>query len=133
MFHIVGMDHIVFNVEDMETVLNFYTKVLGLKPERLEDFQKGNVKFPSLRINADTIIDLFPATKPITAGTDFNHFCLVIEKEDFESFIDHLKKNGVAIENGPSQNWGAHGTGISIYFRDPEKRLIEVRYYDKTL
>lgn len=131
MFHIVGIDHIVFNVEDMNTILNFYTKILGLRPERLEDFQKGNVKFPSLRINTDTVIDLFPTTKPIKTDTDFNHFCLVIEKEDFESFIDHLRKNGVTIENGPSQNWGAHGTGISIYFRDPEKRLIEVRYYDK--
>ena len=136
MFHIIGMDHIVLNVEDMDAVLNFYTNVLGLESERLEDFRAGKVGFPSIRVSADTVIDLFPAkeTKPITprnnSRTDLNHFCLVIEKEDFQRFTEHLKKNGVDIENGPSQNWGAHGTGISIYFRDPEKRLIEVRYYD---
>ena len=130
MFSISAMDHIVFNVENMEAVLNFYTNVLGLRTERLKEFQEGKVKFPSLRISADTVIDLFPAKKPITAGTDFNHFCLTIEKRDFERFLEHLKKNAVAIEDGPSQNWGAHGNGISVYFRDPEKRLIEVRYYE---
>ena len=98
MFHIIGMDHIVLNVEDMDAVLNFYTNVLGLEPERLEDFRTGKVGFPSIRVSADTVIDLFPAkeTKPITSRnnsrTDLNHFCLVIEKEDFQRFTEHLKK-----------------------------------------
>ena len=130
MFNFISLDHIVFNVENMDAILNFYINILGLRPERLKEFQEGKVKFPSLRVSSDTIIDLFPTKEPVTVGTDFNHFCLVIEKEDFESFIEHLKKNAVAIEDGPSQNWGAHRNGISIYFRDPEKRLIEVRYYD---
>lgn len=129
MFRILRMDHIVFNVEDMDKVLDFYTKILNLKTERLEEFRQGKVTFPSLRINADTLIDLFPAKKPITVDTNFDHFCLVIEKEDFEKFTENLKKYNVTIERGPSQNWGAHGNAISIYFRDPEKRLIEVRYY----
>jgi catechol 2,3-dioxygenase-like lactoylglutathione lyase family enzyme len=138
MFRIVAMDHIVLNVEDMEAVLNFYINVLGLEGERLEDFRKGKVGFPSIRISADTVIDLFPAKepKPITLGpyrSDLNHFCLVIDKEDMQKFIEHLKINGVVIEQGPGQNWGAKGTGISIYFRDPEKRQIEVRYYDKDI
>ena len=129
MFHILRMDHIVFNVEDMGKVLDFYTKILGLKAERLKEFKEGKVKFPSIRINADTVIDLFPAKKPIAVDTNFDHFCLVIEKEDFERFTEHLQKNGVIIEGSPSKNWGAHGDATSIYFRDPEKRLIEVRYY----
>lgn len=135
MFRIFAMDHIVLNVEDMEAVLNFYINILGLKAERLEEFRQGKVKFPSLRVSDDTLIDLFPSKEPksLTSGkssTDLNHFCLVAEKEGFGKFIEDLKKNGIAIEDGPSQNWGAHGNGISIYFRDPEKRLIEVRYYD---
>ena len=135
MFRITAMDHIVLNVEDMDTVLDFYTDVLGLEAERLVEFRQGKVGFPSVRINADTVIDLFPVKEPppataVPLRTDLNHFCMVVGKEDMPALIDHLKAHGVAIEEGPAQRWGAHGTGVSIYFCDPEKRRIEVRYYD---
>lgn len=136
MFRMTAMDHIVLNVEDMETVLDFYTNVLGLPSERLEEFQQGKVPFPSVRINADTVIDLFPARGPISpeavpTRTDLNHFCLVLGKEDMPQFMEHLQAHGVTIEEGPGTRWGAHGTGVSIYFSDPEKRRIEVRYYEQ--
>ena len=67
MFRITAMDHIVLNVEDMDTILDFYTNVLGLEPERLEEFRQGKVGFPSVRISADTVIDLFPVKEPAPA------------------------------------------------------------------
>lgn len=135
MIRMTAMDHIVLNVENMDKVLDFYTTVLGLESERLDEFRQGKVGFPSVRINADTVIDLFPRKDPVPADatpsrTDLNHFCLVIAKDDMQGFIDHLTAHGVAIEEGPGQRWGAHGTGVSIYFSDPERRRIEVRYYD---
>jgi catechol 2,3-dioxygenase-like lactoylglutathione lyase family enzyme len=135
MFRMTAMDHIVLNVEDMDTVLHFYTNVLGLESERLEEFRQGTVGFPSVRISANTVIDLFPVKAPapataVPARTDLNHFCMVVDKADMPGFIEHLKAHGVTIEEGPAQRWGARGTGISIYFCDPEKRRIEVRYYD---
>ena len=54
------MDHIVLNVEDEYAMAAFYAKVLLLSPERLEAYGRGEVPFPSVRINGDTIIDLFP-------------------------------------------------------------------------
>ena len=75
---------------------------MGLKPERLDEFRAGKVGFPSVRINADTVIDLFPieggrrkqnATEK-TAG-NLNHFCMVIGKEDFSGIIDYLKENRI--------------------------------------
>ena len=54
------LDHIVLNIEDDETMIDFYTKVLMLPAERLEDYRAGEAPFPSVRINHHTVIDLFP-------------------------------------------------------------------------
>ncbi len=54
------MDHIVLNVEDDEKMIAFYSKVLMLSTERLDEYRAGNVPFPSVRLNSDMIIDLFP-------------------------------------------------------------------------
>ena len=54
------MDHIVLNVENIESMIAFYSKVLMLDSERLEEYRNGTVPFPSVRLNPDTIIDLFP-------------------------------------------------------------------------
>ena len=135
MFTMTAMDHIVLNVRDMDSTLDFYTNVLGLQPERLEAFREGKVPFPSVRINADTVIDLFPIapdqgdTSP--QRSDLNHFCLVLNKDDMPKFMSHLQAHNVGITEGPGTRWGAHGHGTSIYFCDPEQRRIEVRYYDE--
>ena len=135
MLTVTAMDHIVLNVKDMDTVLNFYINVLGLSGERIDAYHQGKVPFPSVRINADTLIDLFPV--PAT-GTDgpasqpehLNHFCMVIAKTEMQQVMAHLAAHGVSIDEGPVTRWGAHGNGTSIYFCDPEGRRIELRYYD---
>ena len=132
---VLAMDHIVLNVHDMEAVLDFYINVLGLQGERLEAFRQGKVPFPSVRINADTLIDLFPVQMPLPDAGDsqpahLNHFCLVAAKADMPDIMAHLQAAGVVIEEGPVTRWGAHGQGMSIYFPDPEGRRVEVRYYE---
>src|SRR5439155_12017769 len=62
---ITGMDHIVLNVADIDRSLGFYTDVLGLKPERVEQFKKGEVGFPSVRISEGTLIDLMEMNGPV--------------------------------------------------------------------
>lgn len=135
MLTIAAMDHIVLNVRDMDTMLDFYTNVLGLKGERIEAFRQGQVPFPSVRISADTLIDLFPVRSASEAAVapqaeNLNHFCMVIEPTDMHQVIAHLKAHGVAVDEGPVSRWGAHGNGTSIYFNDPEKNRIEIRYYE---
>jgi catechol 2,3-dioxygenase-like lactoylglutathione lyase family enzyme len=58
--NIIELDHIVLNVGDIDRSLKFYTEVLGLKGERVDEFRAGKVSFPSVRITDQTIIDLFP-------------------------------------------------------------------------
>ncbi|MGA2466370.1 MAG: VOC family protein [Thermodesulfobacteriota bacterium] len=133
------LDHIVLNVEDVERIIAFYCEVLGLPPERLEEFRAGKVSFPSVRIHKDTVIDLFPKslweqTEPKIRGrSNLNHFCLALVKKEWDELRQRLDQHRVSIEVGPVNRWGAHGTGISIYFTDPEGNLIEVRYYERKL
>jgi catechol 2,3-dioxygenase-like lactoylglutathione lyase family enzyme len=54
------MDPIVLRVRDVDKSLRFYTEVLGLQPEQVVQFKSGEVRFPSVRLNDDTIINLFP-------------------------------------------------------------------------
>ena len=130
------MDHIVLNVTDEDRMISFYTHVLQLETERLQEFRSGKVTFPSLRLNEDTIIDLFPskmwhnADQSGPGKTNLNHFCLALTKSDWNLLRDRLKDNGVSIITGPVPRWGAHGSGISIYFNDPEENMVEARYYE---
>ena len=129
------MDHIVLNVEDDETMIAFYNEVLQLPTEHLEEYTSGAVPFASLRLNADTIIDLFPKklwTKSPRQGEgreNLNHFSLAVTKADWEALVKRVEARGIPVERGPVRLWGAQGIGTSIYFRDPEKNLIEARHY----
>lgn len=41
-------------------MIAFYSKVLMFETERLEKYRAGDAPFPSVRLNLDTVIDLFP-------------------------------------------------------------------------
>lgn len=129
---ITELDHIVLNVKDIDKSLGFYTQVLGLKGERVEEFRKGEVGFPSVRINEHTIIDLSPrkdgSGEPQSRG-NLNHFCLVIERDGFLGLVDYLKSHGVEVLQGPVSRWGARGRATSVYFLDPDRNEIEIRCY----
>lgn len=131
------MDHIVLNMVDDDRMLAFYTEVLLLTPERLQEYRDGKVPFPSVRLNPDTIIDLFPKKMwQKKGGTgqgwhNLNHLCLALSRGAWDALAQRLKEHTIPLEDGPVPRWGAHGTGISIYFRDPEGNLIEARYYEQ--
>lgn len=130
------MDHIVINAVDINISLQIYTEILDLPGERIEEFKNNQVPFPSVRLTKDTIIDLFPKklwekTNPEdVCRPNLNHFCLPTSKENWESLQKKLKKNGITIDEGHVKRWGTHGSGVSIYFRDPDENVIEVRYYE---
>jgi glyoxylase I family protein len=133
---ITELDHIVLNVSDIDRSLEFYVNVLGLTPERFEDFKAAKVGFPSVRINQETIIDLFPISEGEPAQknegkrtANLNHFCMVIGQEDFAGIGDYLKERGIKLGEGPVSRWGARGVATSVYFLDPDGNEIELRCY----
>ena len=129
---ITEMDHIVLRNKDVEESLRFYTEVLGLQAERVDRRRAGEIRFPSARINADTIIDFFgsdqePIGKEGIKNQD--HFCMVIEPTDMEELKNKFVEMGVAIQAGPGKRWGSHGDGISLYIYDPDDNVVELRHY----
>ena len=129
---ITEMDHIVLRTRDVEESLRFYTEVLGLQPERVEQWSAGEIRFPSARINADTIIDFF-ASDEIPNGRDDvrnqDHFCMVIEQTDMDALKERCEDAGIDIQAGPGKRWGSHGDGISLYIYDPDDNVVELRHY----
>lgn len=131
MFRITQLDHIVLNVADVDRALAFYAEGLGLPVERLDQFRRGEVKFPSVRITADTIVDLFPPAmhgEVAAAAPNLNHVCLVADNTP-EEIRAQLEALGAPIEHGPTEVWGAHGIGVSYYTRDPDGNVVELRSY----
>ncbi len=129
---ITEMDHIVLRVKDVETSLRFYAETLGMRTERVEQWRAGEIRFPSVRINDDTIIDFFASDQePIgrEGARNQDHYCMVIEPTDMEELKSKFEAMGVGIQAGPGKRWGSHGDGISLYIYDPDDNVVELRHY----
>lgn len=120
---VTGLDHLVVVTPDVERSLAFYTGTLGLEPLRVAQWRAGEVGFPSVRVNEGTIIDLFQAER---TGTNIDHFCLVLEPTELEQLA---VSPDLDVVRGPVEVFGARGTGRSVYVRDPDGNVVELRCY----
>ena len=119
----VGLDHIVLRVADVERSLAWYCDQLGLEGERVDEWRRGEVLFPSVRIDAGTIIDLLEGDR---TGENLDHVCVLIEPTDLEALRD---SGGFDVVAGPAELFGARGIGWGLYVRDPDGNLVELRHY----
>ena len=124
---ISGFDHLVLRVDDLDSTLSFYTEALGLEPLRVDEFRRGEVPFPSVRISANSLIDLVPKAR-MPGSNNVDHFCLVVEG-DLDGLASELQARGVEVTGESGRRWGAHGWGNSIYVSDPEGNTIELKSY----
>lgn len=127
MVKINAFDHLVLRVDDLDGALSFYTEVLGLEPLRVDEFRRGEVPFPSVRISEDSLIDIVPKSRT-PASNNVDHFCLVVEG-DLGELASELEARGVNMTGESGRRWGAHGYGESIYVLDPEGNTIELKSY----
>ena len=118
---VTGFDHIVLRCADVEASLAFYCDELGLEPERVEEWRRGEVLFPSVRIDPTTLIDLFGAERD---GRNLDHFCLVIAPTDLDALAARFP--GAVRADGL---FGARGFASSVYLEDPDGNTIELRSY----
>lgn len=127
MVQLERIDHIVLTVKDIETTCTFYKKALGMKEVAFGENRKALV-FGNQKINLhEQGKELEPhAHRPTVGSADL---CF-ITKTPLPAVMQGLKSCGVEILEGPVQRTGASGRITSIYFRDPDKNLIEVANYN---
>ena len=125
MLRIQAVDHLVLVVADVERSVAWYRDVLGLEVLRFQEWKDGQVFFPSVRVDESTIIDLVVGERGSGRG-NLDHFCLVVEETDLAAVRD----SGVFdVVEGPVTRWGARGDGTSLYVRDPDGNVVELRHY----
>jgi glyoxylase I family protein len=127
---ILGLDHVVLRVLDLDAALRFYQGALGCAVERRSD-ALGLVQLRA----GSSLIDLVPIDSPlgkagggapVAGGKNVDHFCLRIEAFDAAVLAAHLRSHGV--EPGEvGTRYGAEGNGPSMYLRDPDGNVIELK------
>ena len=127
---LLGLDHVVLRVRNLDAALGFYAGMLGCTEERRID-ALGLVQ---LRAGA-SLIDLVPVDSPLGRhgggppdpnAKNVDHICLRIEPFDADALAAHLRAHGV--EPGDvGERYGADGTGPSMYVRDPDGNVVELK------
>jgi glyoxylase I family protein len=125
-----GIDHVVLRVRDPARVLAFYCGVLGCHEERRLD-PLGLIQ---LRAGA-SLIDLVDVNAPFGRlgggppredARNMDHLALRLEDFDEAAIRAHLEAAGV--EPGEvAERYGAEGNGPSMYVRDPEGNVVELK------
>src|SRR3989442_7101228 len=93
--HVVGLDHVVVNTQDVERAMHFYHEVLGLELLRLEELRAGKVGFVSARISPETIIDIRPIAAGERVTPNMDHYCLVLGPTDMHHLHAELHAKGL--------------------------------------
>jgi len=118
-----AFDHLVLRCADVERTLAWYCDRLGLSPVRVDEWRRGEAPFPSVRVAEGTIIDLVAG--PSGDGR-LDHICLVVEPVDLAGVA---ASGEFDVVDGPARRFGARGDGTSLYVRDPDGLVVELRHY----
>lgn len=124
--HIDAIDHVVLTVADIDATCDFYARVLGMRPVTFGQGRRA-LAFGSQKINLHQRGEEFePKAQAPTPGSA--DLCF-ITSVPLEEVIEHLKRCEVTIVEGPVPRTGARGPMTSVYFRDPDRNLVEVSNY----
>ncbi len=127
---VLGIDHVVLRVADVERATRFYCDVLGCREER----RVADIGLIQLRAGA-ALIDLVGVdgelgraggAAPGAEGRNVDHVALRIEVFDEAALRTHLEAHGVAAGE-VKRRYGAEGDGPSLYIEDPDGNTVELK------
>jgi glyoxylase I family protein len=128
-FSLVGIDHVVLLVDDMNRALDFYHDVLGCQP---------GYSYPALGMEqvwcGSSLIVLWDVTHPggrkaappVAGGRNVDHICIATGPLDQDAMRAHLGRHGVEIHQ-EALHGGARGMGHSFYIHDPFGNKLEIK------
>jgi glyoxylase I family protein len=129
-FSLLGIDHVVLRIADLDRSLAFYVGVLGCTVD------KRQVEIGLIQLRAgNSQIDLVPldgkrgragGAGPGVEGRNVDHFALEIAPFDEAALRAHLERHGIAVEK-VARRYGARGYGPSIYIADPDGNKVELK------
>jgi catechol 2,3-dioxygenase-like lactoylglutathione lyase family enzyme len=123
----IGLDHVVIAVSDWERSNAFYRDVLGAE---LVEIASGRYAYrfgdQQLNVHGPGSTPEPRAADPVRPGN--SDLCFVRDGP-IDSAVEHLARQGVAVELGPTERTGGRGRGTSVYFRDPDGTLLELISY----
>ncbi len=125
----VGIDHVVFLVDDMPRAMAFYRDVLGCV---------SGYTYPALGMEqvwaGAALIVLWDVTHPgaaaavppVQGGRNVDHVCIATSPFDPAAMRAHLATHGVLIDREATHG-GARGMGQSFYILDPFGNKLEIK------
>lgn len=122
-FSVKGLDHIVLRTPDPTALIGFYVDVLGASVER----EIPQFHLTQLRAG-QSLIDVIGVEAPLAPVNERNvdHFCLRIDPWDETAMAIYLRSCGFLVEESGIR-YGAEGNGPSIYIKDPEGNVVELK------
>jgi catechol 2,3-dioxygenase-like lactoylglutathione lyase family enzyme len=131
LINVLGIDHIVIRAKNAALMIDFYKNVLGCAVERDMSAEFGLTQLRAGRslidiVSVDSILGRKGGPAPESTGNNLDHFCLQIEKIDEAVLTAFLVKQNVAVSDF-ERRYGAEGYGRSIYIKDPEENVVELK------
>ena len=130
-FRVRQLDHLVLRVADLARSQAFYREVLGCELVRRRD-DLGLLHLRAGRSMIDLVLVDGPLGRaggagPAAEGRNLDHLCLAIEPFDADVLAQHLSRHGAPALGPVVENFGAEGDGPSLYLRDPDGNLVELK------
>ncbi len=127
---VLGIDHVVLRVADIERATRFYCDVLGCREER----RVADIGLIQLRagtalidlVGVDSELGRAGGAAPGAEGRNVDHVALRIEVFDEAALRTHLEAHGVAAGE-VKRRYGAEGDGPSLYIEDPDGNTVELK------
>ncbi len=156
-FQLQHIDHIVIRCKRFPAMFDFYHRILGCTIDEptnhvnrfggaLTHLRAGSCYIDLLAYDtnhlSDQGIEALARMHSGGAGADpkfidcvdlssdsstLDHFCLRVEPFDAQKMIEYLENEKVPIVTSGDKRLGADGIGPSIYVRDPEGNVIELK------
>ena len=130
MIRIREIDHVVIRARDQQRLVRFYCDVLGCSVDRRQD-EIGLVQLRAGRSLIDIIsvegkLGRMGGAPPGAEAHNMDHLCLRVENFDVDALRAHLAAHGAEVGEYGSR-YGAEGEGPSLYVRDPEGNMLELK------